>query len=125
MTGTLLIADDSQGKIDLLRHVLHKANWDGEVVIARTTEEAMAMIDEHEIAFGFIDYYIPSQNGPAIMRYLKQAHPDARFVLVSSADNAANQAEAREAGAETCICTTYEADEVEKAVLDVIEGWVS
>ncbi|HVW66466.1 MAG TPA: response regulator [Candidatus Peribacteraceae bacterium] len=123
MTKVLLIADDSPQKIVLLQHFLHKAKWNGEIVTAETSEEAMTLIDEKDIGFAFIDYYIPSENGPAIIAYLKGKHPSAHAALVSSSDKKSNFDEATAAGAEACLCTTYQADEVEKAVMEVIEEW--
>jgi DNA-binding NarL/FixJ family response regulator len=119
-----LIADDSPHKIALMELMLKRAQYDGGLVIAHTTEEAKRIIDTKKITHAFIDYYMPSENGPAVIRYLKEKHPHARVALVSSADSAANCTEAKEAGAETCICTTWEADEVEKAFRGVLEEWL-
>ena len=120
---TLLIADDSPHKTLLMQGMLHRGGWNGDVVIAATSEDAKKLIDEHEVGFAFVDFYIPSDNGPAIMRYLKEKRPSARVALVSSSDKYENRVEAEEAGAEACICTSYEADEVEKAFADIIAEW--
>ncbi len=120
----LLIADDSQAKIDLMEAMLAHFKWHGEPFIAMTTEEAMRLIDEHHITHAFVDFYIPSEHGPAIMRYLKKNNPDARMALVSSSDTPENCDAARKAGAESCICTSYTSDEVEKAFGDLIREWL-
>lgn len=126
MTKPLLIADDSPGKIVLLQHFLNKAKWDGPVLVAQTSEEAIELIDKHaDIGFGFIDYYIPSDNGPAIIHHLKEIHPSARVALVSSSDAQSNYDEARAAGAETCVCTGYQADHVERTLMELLEEWLS
>lgn len=122
---TFLIADDSPGKIQFLRSMLSRVDWKGEVLIAETTEEAVTLIDANpHIDAAFIDYYIPSQNGPAIIKYLKKKNPDAKIALVSSADSTKNGNEARAAGAEAVICTSYQSDQVEKAVLDLLHTWL-
>ena len=119
-----LIADDSQQKIDFLQSFLKHARWDGDVLIAHTTEEAMRLIDAHpDIGFAFIDYYIPSGNGPSVIRYLTEKNPSARIALVSSSDKLSNQTEAKNAGAETCICTSYEEPVVKDAILGLLEQW--
>lgn len=124
MTAPLLIADDSEGKILLLRAALRSAQWEGDVLIAKTMEEAFVLIDAHpDIGFGMIDYYIPSENGPAIIRRLKEMNPDARIALVSSSDNKTNAQEAKDAGAEVCICTSNEASVVERTLQEVITEW--
>lgn len=119
----LLIADDSDGKIELMKLMLRHAKWEGEILIAKTSEEATDLIATHDIGFGLIDFYIPSQNGPSIIQALKQKNPAARVALVSSADNKRNFDEAKEAGAEACICTTYASDEVERALMELLGNW--
>lgn len=120
----LLIADDSQAKIDMIVGMLFRFGWKGDVIVAMTTEQAEELMWE-DVGFAFIDYYIPSKNGPALIRALKKKNPAIRVALVSSSDNYENRLEAQEAGAETCICTSYEADEVERAFKDVIEEWMA
>ena len=122
--STFFIADDSMEKILFLRHMLTQAGWAGTVVTAMTTEKAKKLIDAHpDIVAAFIDYYIPSENGPSVIRYLKNACPAARIALVSSADNSDNNARAKAAGAEATICTTHRSDIVMKEVLDLLEYW--
>ena len=106
MTRTFLIADDSAGKMTMLKSVLHAAKWEGEIFTATTTEEAIALIDSHPIDCAFIDYYIPSTNGPAVIKHLRSAQPNAKIALVSSADNTENAQEARDAGVNTVICVS-------------------
>jgi CheY-like chemotaxis protein len=68
---TLLIADDSQYKIDfLLAAIKISVSPDPiPIEIARTTEEAIdLLLSNQSIAAGFIDYEIPSRNGPHIIR---------------------------------------------------------
>jgi len=121
---SLLIADDSPVKTQLLRSILKKTSWQIPVLVASSTEQAMSLIDEHrDISFAFVDYYIPSENGPAIIGYLKTEHPKCRIALVSSSDNTENRAEAQEKGAEAFICTSWAPDRTEKALLDLIKSW--
>ncbi len=124
MTKPLLLADDSPGKILMLQHLLKKAAWNGPVLVAYTTEEAMELMQAHpDISFGLIDYYMPSENGIAIMQALKEKNPAARFALVSSSDRQSNYDEAKAAGAEACICTSNRSDEVEKTVMNLLAEW--
>jgi response regulator RpfG family c-di-GMP phosphodiesterase len=121
---TFLIADDSEGKQMLLQGLLRHSHWKVYLLIAYSTEEAKKLIDEHpDIAFAFIDYNIPSENGPTVIAYLKKTNPQARIALTTSMDGEQYFQEARNAGAETCICTVYQLDEVERSVLELIEKW--
>ncbi len=126
MSAPLLIADDSEGKILMIQAILQMQQWDGEVFVAMTSQEAMRVIDEHpDIGFGLIDFYIPSQNGPAIMRALKARNPAARIALTSSSANAERTAEAMAAGAEKAVCMGKEPDVVEREMGELLEIWKS
>ena len=117
-----LIADDSPEKTEFLQGVLARAAWQGEVLTADTTEDAMAIIDEHPIDAAFIDYYIPSGNGPCVIAYLKRMRPLARIALVSSSANADNFARAKAAGAEATVCT-FPREDAEERLLELLGGW--
>ncbi len=119
-----LIADDSHEKISFLKKMLKRADWQVEILTAFTTEDAKALIDAHpDISAAFIDYYMPSEHGPAVIKYLKAACPQAHVALVSSSDSKGNSQEALAAGAETTVCTSYPEDELEKQLLDLLEEW--
>jgi DNA-binding NarL/FixJ family response regulator len=119
--ATLLIADDSPGKMQMLQALAKASGWAGKMVTAATSEEAFELIDhETEITIALIDYYIPTQNGPSIIRRLKAHHPACRIALVSSARSERNTKEAMESGADTVICTTDTTDVVEGQLLDFL-----
>ncbi|MBM3227285.1 response regulator [Candidatus Peribacteria bacterium] len=119
-----LIADDSEGKQMLLQGLLRHSHWNVELLVAYSTEEANNLINEHpDIAFAFIDYNIPSENGPAVMRSLREKSPQARIALITSMDSATCFAEAKQAGAEACICTAYQRDDVERTISELIDQW--
>lgn len=119
-----LIADDSEGKQMLLQGLLRHSHWKVDLLIAYSTEEAKKLIDGHpDIAFAFIDYNIPSENGPKVIAYLKKTNPRSRIALTTSMDGERYFEEAKNAGAEICICTVYAIDEVERSVLELIEKW--
>ena len=118
-----LIADDTPAKLQFLVKLVERA-WKFEILTAETTEDACALIEQNpDIAAAFIDYYIPSANGPSVINYLKEKIPTARIALVSSSDNAKNAAEAKAAGAERVICTSDRGDEVERVILGLVEEW--
>lgn len=122
--ASFLIADDSAGKTTMLTLLLKRYGWTGHTYAAQTTEEAMKVIDEDpSVMYAFVDYYIPSRQGPAIIKYLKQKNPKARIALVSSSYSESNSKEARAAGADAIICTSDPSDQVEFHVKEVLEDW--
>lgn len=118
-----LIADDNGGKTLMLRALVKKSGFDGEVLTAATTDEAKTCIDEHAVSYAFIDYEMPTEDGPAVIRYLKEICPNAKIALVSSSNSERYQKEATEAGAEAYICTSFQSDEVEESILNLLDEW--
>lgn len=89
---------------------------------AATTEAAIALLPTlPDLEVAFIDYYIPSAYGPAIIAAVRAAFPQAKIALVSSADNAENAAEAKTAGADAVVCTSR-GDAFER-LADLLTEW--
>ena len=123
MLPLFLIADDNESKRDFLSRMVSK-NIDVEILTASTTQEAISLIDQHvEIACAFVDYNIPEDNGPAVIKHLKKHNPNALIALVSSAEDASYEEEAKAAGAESFICTSWQLDRVETAINLLLAEW--
>lgn len=116
--SAFLIADDSQGKAMMLEAVVKHSGKFPSILIAKTTDEAKALIDTKKISAAFIDYEMPTENGPAVIAYLKQKQPNARIALTTSSDSAEYEKEAKAAGAEAFVCTTNE----QKGVLETLQN---
>lgn len=124
MTPFFLIADDSAAKRAFLQSILKHVHWDGEVLTAATTEEALRLIVEHpDIAAAFIDYFIPLQNGPAVIRTLRAANARAKIALVTATDSQHNEEEARRAGADAFVCTSWPEPDVIQRLTDLLAVW--
>lgn len=120
----LLIADDSDAKQLMLEGFVRHSHWKVQILTAASTDDAKKLIDANpDIAFAFVDYEMPTEEGPAVIRYLKGKNPNARIALVSSDDSAAYQKNSRDAGAETCVCTSYQSDIVKAELMKLILEW--
>lgn len=121
--STLLIADDSPGKRHLLKAIAARY-WPGDVVEAETTEAAIALLPSTPtLTAAFVDYYMPSAHGPAVIRAVRSAFPQAKIALVSSADHAENSAEARAAGADAVVCSSH--PESTEQLANLLVQWVA
>ncbi|MBM3231318.1 response regulator [Candidatus Peregrinibacteria bacterium] len=116
--SVFLIADDSQGKAMMLEAVVKHSQKFPTILIAKTTQDAKALIDSEQIAAAFIDYEMPTENGPAVIAYLKEKQPNSRIALTTSSDSADYEKEAMAAGAEAFVCTTRD----EKYVLETLRN---
>lgn len=108
-----------------LEALVRKSGLTEEVVLAKTTEESKALIDAKNIDFAFIDYEMPTEDGPAIISYLKSKNPSAHIALVSASNSQRYQEESTAAGAESYICTTFEEDVVLKNISDLLNKWLN
>lgn len=120
---TFLIADDSDAKAMWLEVMVKKSGFTGTVIRARNTDEAKKLIDEHLPEFALIDYEMPSENGPAVIAYLREKVPDARIAMASSSNSDAYQTDAQEAGSDDYICTSFEEDIVKAKIEDLLTEW--
>jgi len=118
-----LIADNSKAKVMMLELLVKKSKKFPAVLIAHSTDEAKKLIDGNDIAAAFIDYEMPTENGPAVIAYLKARNPAARIALVTSFDNGSYEEAARAAGAEACVCTTNEEKEVKDKLEALLMEW--
>jgi len=118
-----LIADDSPGKLAFLHAVVTGARWPGPVLTAATTEEAIAIVADADIVAAFVDYEIPSENGPAIVRALREKNDAIRIAVVSASDRREYQESAREAGAHAYVCTSHPQDAVIGRLIALLEEW--
>ena len=120
---SFLIADDSDGKMMLLEALIKKSGLEVDIYWARSTEIAKKLIDEHKPAFAFIDYEMPTELGPAVIKYLRKAVPEAKIAMVSSSNSEKYQSDAADAGADTYICSSFEPDLVAENVLNLLLEW--
>ena len=119
-----LLADDSPMKRGMLQMMIERAQFPAELLLTASTEEAKRLINmHHDISHAFIDYEMPSENGPAVIAYLHDKNPAAHIALVTSADSEEYEREARNAGAEAFVCISKSADEVERTLMELLESW--
>lgn len=124
MIPLFLIADDSVPKTFFLKSLIKKSGFPAELLLAKNTEEAKALIDKHaDISFAFIDYEIPSENGPAVIKYLKEKNPNARIALVTAYGIDKYHQDGTAAGAEEFVCTTWAEDNVARKINEILSTW--
>lgn len=123
MPKTFLIVEDTEDKRLFLAGILERMRWDGEILIARTTEEAMEFIKAAPISAAFVDYNIPSQNGPAVIKALRARHPKAHIALTTATDSKRYKEDAMAAGADAFVCTSWPEDRAALALQDLITEW--
>lgn len=124
MNSKFLIVDDSIPKTYFLKSLIKKANFPAEMLIASTTTAGKKLIDENpDIAFAFIDYEMPEENGPSVIKYLKAKNPNARIALVTAYGSEKYHDDGTAAGAEEFVCTTWAEDDVARKIAEILDAW--
>jgi len=125
MDTQFLIADDSDGKIIMLEALIQRAGYKGNILVAKTTDESKRLTDLHpEIAYAFVDYEMPSENGIAVISYLRKKSPDTKIALVTASNNEEYKQEAEEAGANGFVCTSFAEEDVAEEITDLLLEWL-
>ncbi|MEI8229619.1 MAG: response regulator [Candidatus Peregrinibacteria bacterium] len=125
MPSSFLIADDSDWKRNFLKIVVQESGIDTAIIEAPTSEEAIDLIEESVgITAAFIDYNIPSENGPEIIRVLREKFPKCHIALVTTADGEFFRKEAMDAGADAFVTTSYGEDVSRERLLELLEEWM-
>lgn len=120
-----LIADDSPEKRALLYALVKHSPWKGDILQAADTGSAIQMIEQHpNIAGAFIDYNMPKDNGPAVIRALRKANPIAHIALVTAADSALYRSEAIAAGADNIVSMTSTSVDAHAMLQGLLRDWM-
>ena len=124
MPSSFLLADDSDWKRVFLKSIVEKSGYEATIIEARTSEQAIDLITSSDtITAAFIDYDIPSENGPEIIRVLREKFPKCHIALVTTADGDFFRKEAMDAGADAFVTTSYGEDVSKERLLGLLEEW--
>lgn len=123
MEITCLILDDSEAKREWMHHLVARQCPHWKLLMATTTEEAMAHVKSGPIFTALIDYEVPTENGPAVIAAVRERNPRAQIACVSSSGNDEYRKNALEAGANGYVCTSELPQEVERQMKLMLAEW--
>lgn len=108
---TALIVDDTSFMRNVLKALLES---EGCKVLAEATdgESALALFKQHKPDFVTMDIVMPQMDGIAALKTIKQADPNAKVIMVSSAGQDSKVMEAKEAGASNFILKPFDQEKV-------------
>ncbi len=94
-----LIVDDSKLQRRILARILGDLGF-GQVELASTGDEALALAREREFDVVLADWHLPGLQGAALLRELRATQTSAKFVVVSAETDLGVAEEALGAGAD-------------------------
>lgn len=121
--SSFLIADDSLGKLQWLSTHVEKANLGLAILAASNTDEAKRLIDKEEIVAGFIDFEMPSEGGPAVMKYLREKYPKSLITCTTSGNSDYYRDGAASAGVDEFVCTASWVGDPDARISDLLVEW--
>ena len=119
MQPRVLIVDDSQYTVDMLREILA----DDFEVVGETGngDEAVELYDELEPDLVVMDLVISGTDGVTSTAKIKQNDPDATVLILTSVDNQAKKRQAADAGADEYIKKPFDPEELKEALQTLAE----
>ena len=98
MTVTVLIVDDDQKLLKMLRRTLVYEGFD--VVTAADGREALAQVDAHRPDVIVLDWLMPGLDGIGVMERLRAAHDETMILMLTARDAIEDRVEGLESGAD-------------------------
>jgi DNA-binding NtrC family response regulator len=117
---TVLVVDDEPMIHDLLKAIL-RARPCCRVIGVETGEQALELVERHEVDAVVSDLYRRGMNGFELLEVLKLAHPDMPVIVLSSMLTGARERRAYRLGAFCCLLKPTTADAIRRAVREALE----
>jgi two-component system chemotaxis response regulator CheY len=120
MKPRVLIVDDSQYTVDMLREILA----DDFEVVGETGngDEAVDLYEELEPDLVVMDLVISGTDGVTATAKIKEGNPDATVLILTSVDNQAKKEQAADAGAGDYVKKPFDPEELKEALQSLTEA---
>jgi CheY-like chemotaxis protein len=120
VNGPILIADDEEDILHLLRILLKRLGYD--VLEARNGADALRLARERRPALALLDVAMPELDGLEVARQLRTDYPADRIpiVLLSARADAADVKRGLEAGADAYLTKPFTADALRTQVEELL-----
>ncbi|MCL5967015.1 MAG: sigma-54 dependent transcriptional regulator [Deltaproteobacteria bacterium] len=119
MKKSLLIADDEELTLSLLQKVF--SDSDLQLHLARSGNEATALLDQNEIDVVLTDLMMPGVDGLAVLEHAKKVLPDCEVILMTGYGTVESAVQAMKLGAFHYITKPFKVVEVSNLVQRALE----
>jgi DNA-binding NarL/FixJ family response regulator len=120
----ICIADDHLLIITGIRKALQEAEELEVVGVTQRGDEVLALVDEHRPDVVLLDHRMPGMDGLAVLKLLREQHPDVKVVMLSANENTAHVNEALALGASAYIGKRINPRDLASALRQIVDGVV-
>ncbi|MBV6640539.1 MAG: sigma-54-dependent Fis family transcriptional regulator [Cyclobacteriaceae bacterium] len=115
----ILIVDDSFDMLEVIRRQLSKYNFD--TFQASAVQDAIDILEHSDVDLLLTDLQMPVKNGMELVKYSAQYFPHIPVLVITGYPSVAGAVEAMKSGAVEYLVKPFTADELIKAVQQVIQ----
>lgn len=119
MTPKVLIVDDEENMLKLLKKILTKDGFD--VRTAENGTEALRFVREEAFDLIISDLVMPMIDGMNLMKEVKSRHPDIQFILITAHGSIESAVQAMKVGAFDYLTKPFQKDEILLSVRKAIK----
>ncbi len=117
-----LIVDDHAVVREGLKKIISRINKFSEIFEAGSASEALEILSEHKCGVIFLDISLPDRNGLELLKDIKINNKECLVLMLSIHNNVQYALRALKAGADAYITKSEAAEELSKAVENVMNG---
>jgi PAS domain S-box-containing protein len=119
--GTIAIVDDDPDIVHLLHHILQADGWN--VRVASSGFEAKQLLEENHVQLVLLDYQIPDINGLDLLRWIKDARPEAVVIMITANSSEEVLIDLIKSGADDYIRKPFDLDSVSVACRNALNKY--
>jgi len=115
----ILIVDDDDGVREMLAEFFDVLGF--QAVVACNGEEALALLEKHEVSIVISDIKMPVMDGIEMLKRIKKERADLDVILITGYEPDYSRNLVKEAGASDYVCKPFNIDVIERKVRSLME----
>lgn len=116
----VLLVDDEPRILSALRRALRREGW--EVLLAETSREALALVDERPVDLVLSDHKMPGMTGLELLARVAERRPDAARLLITGWTEAVAEDELRRVGVRAILNKPWDDKDLKDILRAAVEG---
>lgn len=116
----VLLVDDEPRILSALRRALRREGW--ELLLAETSREALALVQERPVDVVLSDHKMPGMTGLELLGRVAECRPDAARMLITGWTEAVDEDDLRRVGVRAILNKPWDDADLKLALRSAVEG---